>query len=213
MSLIQVFLCASLSLPASAIITLPPKTDQALIGSVYLPPANGLFTAFSDASRQANDSITQSIRTRQSEYGPVDNQETSFSISVFSAASNETLFDFHFEAPKLNGSYTKGSLTGDTIYRTGSLGKLLTIYALLVDVGDHVYLDPITKYVVSFGTTVRGSITRHLLTLSSSSQNSAVQLKLCLRTQSNIQTGMKSPLAALSLKYPALGAIVSLATF
>jgi hypothetical protein len=126
-----------------------PRTGPALTGAAYLPAADVSLFGFSDAIRKARAAIDQSIQTGQSTYGPIDNLETSFSISVFSAETNDTIFDYHFEAPHLNGSCTKGSLTDDTIYRTGSLGKLMTVYAFLVEIGDGVFLDSVTKYIVS----------------------------------------------------------------
>lgn len=125
------------------------KIDLAALGPVYQPAANHSYQAFATAKQQATDAINQLIATGNNTYGAFDNQGTSFSASVFDLTSNEYLFEFHFEAPGLNGSYTKGKLSENTIYRTGSLGKLLTIYNWLVDIGDEVYLDPITKYVVS----------------------------------------------------------------
>jgi hypothetical protein len=129
--------------------TLFGKSDQSLLGPVYLPATNGSSHFFREAKRQAYDEIQTAIKTGHSKYGKIDNEETSFSVQVFSTLNNETLFDFHFEAPKLNGSYTKGKLSDQTVYRTGSLGKLMAVYAILVDIGDHVFLDPVTKYVVS----------------------------------------------------------------
>ncbi|KAL6252772.1 hypothetical protein RBB50_000491 [Rhinocladiella similis] len=123
------------------------KIDLAALGPVYQPAANHSYQAFATAKQQATDAINQLIATGNNTYGAFDNQGTSFSASVFDLTSNEYLFEFHFEAPGLNGSYTKGKLSENTIYRTGSLGKLLTIYNWLVDIGDEVYLDPITKYV------------------------------------------------------------------
>lgn len=143
-------LLSTLALSAYASSPVLPVTDQPTIGPVYLSPANGSFAAFDDARTRAKAAIEKAIATGESQYGTVDNQETSFSISVFSTNSNETLFTYHFEAPLLNGSYTRGKLTDDTIYRTGSLGKLLSVYQFLVDIGDNVFLDPITKYIVSF---------------------------------------------------------------
>ena len=124
------------------------KIDLSVLGSIYQPAASHSFPAFEDAKDQATEALNQIITTANSTYGPLDSQGTSFSAAVFDLTSNEPLFEFHFEAPTLNGSYTKGKLTEDTIYRTGSLGKLFTIYAWLVDIGDDVFLDPITKYVV-----------------------------------------------------------------
>ncbi len=130
-------------------IPLDPKIDLTLLGPIYQPAANNSLQPWIDARKQATDALNQIVAIGNSTYGALDNQGTSFSASVFSLTSDEPLFEFHFEAPTLNGSYTKGKLTENTIYRTGSLGKLLTIYTWLVDIGDSVYLDPITKYVVS----------------------------------------------------------------
>jgi len=144
----SLLLLSSLALAAHASSPVLPLTDEPSIGPVYLSPANGSSAAFDDARTQSKAEIDEAVRTGESRYGEIDGQETSFSISVFSTNSNETLFTYHFEAPLLNGSYTRGKLTDDTIYRTGSLGKLMTVYQFLVDVGDSVFYDPITKYIV-----------------------------------------------------------------
>jgi CubicO group peptidase (beta-lactamase class C family) len=81
--------------------------------------------------------------------GLLDNQTTSFSINVFSSATNQTLFDYHYAAPGLDGSLTKGYLNSNTIYRVGSLSKLFTVYTLLVTAGFDDFDSPITKFVPS----------------------------------------------------------------
>lgn len=126
-----------------------PKTDIAVLGPVYQVAANTSFKPFADAKVAALNAINAAIATGNSSFGTLDNQNTSFSVAVFSTTSNETLFEFHFAAPGLNGSLTKGKLTNDTIYRTGSLGKLMTVYTFLVDIGDVIFTDPVTKYIVS----------------------------------------------------------------
>ncbi|KAK5451815.1 hypothetical protein LTS15_007538 [Exophiala xenobiotica] len=136
----------------SAFAQQDPKIDLAVLGPVYQPAANNSFEAFTDAKTQATNAINQIIAAGNSTYGALDNQATSFSAGVFSLTSDEPLFEFHFEAPQLNGSYTKGKLSENTIFRTGSLGKLLTMYTWLVDIGDQTYLDPITKYVPELAT-------------------------------------------------------------
>lgn len=141
-------LLSTLALAAHASSPVLPVTDEPTIGPVYLSPANGSSPAFDAARTQSKAEIDEAVTTGESRYGAIDTQETSFSISVFSTNGNETLFSYHFEAPLLNGSYTRGKLTDDTIYRTGSLGKLMTVYQFLVDIGDGVFHDPITKYIV-----------------------------------------------------------------
>lgn len=149
MALLSTLLHASLALPALAAIVVPPRADLAKLGHVYQSAANSSFKAFEDAATKATEAINQIIATGNSTFGPFDNETTSFSLSVFSASDKKPLFEYHFEAPGLNGSYTKGKLTEDTIYRSGSLGKLLVVYTFLVDIGDDVFTDPITKYIAS----------------------------------------------------------------
>ncbi|RFU31615.1 hypothetical protein B7463_g4741, partial [Scytalidium lignicola] len=139
-------LWASLVISTSAVV-FDQTIDLSLLGPIYLPAANRNFQAWDDAKTQAAAALNKIIQTGNSTYGPLDNKGTSFSTSVFDLICNEPLFDFHFEAPELIGSYTKGKLTDNTVYRTGSLGKLLVMYAWMVDIGDSIFTDPITKYI------------------------------------------------------------------
>ena len=79
--------------------------------------------------------------------GLPDNLTTSFSINVFSGFDDESLFNFHYSAPGLNGSLPSGKLDNDTIYRIGSLSKLLTVYTFLDQAGFASLQDPITRWV------------------------------------------------------------------
>ncbi|EXJ89929.1 hypothetical protein A1O3_02996 [Capronia epimyces CBS 606.96] len=141
------FIGASLALSVAAFPGVLNNTAPTWIGPIYVPATNTSSQLFLDASAAAYAAVTDAINTGVSQYGSVDNQTTSFSVAVFSAVTNETLFEYHFAAPGLNGSLTKGNLSENTIYRTGSLGKLFVTYAFLVDIGDGVFLDPVTKYL------------------------------------------------------------------
>lgn len=74
------------------------------------------------------------------------NVNTSFSIDLFSARDHESLFQYHFTAPVLNASSTK-KVDENTIYRIGSISKLVTVLALLLQEGKVHFHDPVTKYV------------------------------------------------------------------
>jgi hypothetical protein len=126
------------------------NTAPTLIGPIYVPSSDRSSQELLLASSEALNDITKAISTEVSKYGAIDNETTSFSATVFSATTNDTLFTYHFEAAQLNGSYTKGKLGDDTIYRAGSMGKLFTMFVFLVDIGDGVFLDPVTKYIVCF---------------------------------------------------------------
>jgi hypothetical protein len=125
-----------------------PKTDLALLGPVYRAQLDPSADAFAKAATQATEAVQKAVTSGNTSYGILDTKGTSFSASFFIVGSDKPLFEYHFEAPDLNGSYTKGNLTENTVYRTGSLAKLLTMYVWMVDIGDSVFNDPITKYIV-----------------------------------------------------------------
>ena len=175
-----------LVLSASAGRGLPP-TDLSVLGPVYMPAAHFNFPAFITAKKQVIAEIEASLSNGNSIYGPTDNQTTSFSVQVFGVQSDEPLLDYHFEAPGLVGSTTKRPLSENTVYRAGSLGKLMTIYVWMVDIGDKVFLDPITNYVVGSPPShhIRCDESNHGHSLSSS------RLLGHMKTLCGLQTGLK----------------------
>lgn len=76
-------------------------------------------------------------------------QNYSISIQVFSAHEAEPLFALSHTAPKLATQNTTGVKTVDenTVFRLGSLTKIYTIYSFLINAGDKLWNEPITKYV------------------------------------------------------------------
>jgi len=185
MSRWRTLVIASLATAAYTVENFPPRNALTLLGPVYQATTNSTWPQYANAVSQAHDALSQAITTGASAYGAIDNQTTSFSIAVFSATDNSTIFDFHFEAPQLNGSYTAGKLTDNTIYRTGSIGKLLTIYAWLVDIGDSVFLDPITRYVVSGCSTIHAFAVGPAITLSDCATARACSSRCNSATESN----------------------------
>lgn len=148
-----------------------PSPDLALHGPIYLPATNGSSQAFVNAKAEAKSAIEGIIAAGNSSFGLFDNLTTSFSLSVFRLADDEPLFEYHFDAPGLNGSLTRSKLTEDTIYRAGSIGKLMTVYTFLVDVGDAIFTQPVTKYLVS--STNEQEIKGWLLTITAGTGGSA----------------------------------------
>ncbi|MCJ1475233.1 hypothetical protein MMC13_003894 [Lambiella insularis] len=73
---------------------------------------------------------------------------TSFSINLFSALENDSSFQYHHAAPALaaalNGTKT---IDIDTVYRLGSITKLLTVWLFLIEADDVYFSQPITQYV------------------------------------------------------------------
>ncbi|KAI1427746.1 beta-lactamase/transpeptidase-like protein [Xylaria sp. FL1777] len=73
---------------------------------------------------------------------------TSWSLQVFSASSDEPVWEHYHTAKNLldqdEGNFTVGP---DTIYRLGSLTKIFTILTFLAEVGDSSWNDPVTDYL------------------------------------------------------------------
>lgn len=126
------------------------KNAITLLGPIYQPSTDLNAKVWDAAREKTEDGFHQMLKTGLTSSGMFDNMTTSFSASVFSVGSDDPLFEFHFEAPGLGGSLSAGKLSEDTIYRTGSLGKLLVTYTWLVNIGQAVWFEPITKYVVSY---------------------------------------------------------------
>lgn len=71
---------------------------------------------------------------------------TSFSIGLFSAHETDYLFQYHFTASILNASSTT-KVDENTVYRIGSISKLVTVLALLLQEHKVHFDDPVTKYI------------------------------------------------------------------
>ncbi|KAI1413840.1 beta-lactamase/transpeptidase-like protein [Hypoxylon sp. FL1857] len=73
----------------------------------------------------------------------------SMSIQVFAANDPVPLFSLSHTAPNLASKHSSGVKTVDenTVFRLGSLTKIYTIYAFLINAGDKYWNEPITKYV------------------------------------------------------------------
>ena len=74
---------------------------------------------------------------------------SSFTVNVFSASEDAFLYQTHHSDPSLLTNSNGGVKIVDenTIYRVGSISKLLTVYLWLVEAGDITFKEPITKYV------------------------------------------------------------------
>jgi hypothetical protein len=106
-------------------------TNCPILGPVF-PASSSLYA--SDAVQSAIAAFPGILQAALANELP-DNLTTSFSINVFSGFEDQSIFNFHYAAPVLNGSLPSGELNNDTVYRIGSLSKLLTVYTFLDQVG------------------------------------------------------------------------------
>jgi Beta-lactamase len=105
-------------------------------------------TALSSNSyfQQATKSFPQALSNGT--YGNINLSNVTFSVSVFSAIDKKTLYSLYNTAESVKSAPTGvKNVDGDSVYRLGSISKLLTIYAILMELGDGHWNDPITRYV------------------------------------------------------------------
>jgi CubicO group peptidase (beta-lactamase class C family) len=141
---------SSLALVAAAHGASVQLTDCSLLGPVYPMPANLTASrAIQKAQSTFSQQLSQLMRNGSSIWGPVNSVNTSISLAVFSPQSQDLLAEFHHigTGPGVKAHLTSGVLNADTIYRTGSVGKLLSVYTFMVKLGTKYWNEPVSKYI------------------------------------------------------------------
>ncbi|KAL1964886.1 hypothetical protein VTN77DRAFT_6239 [Rasamsonia byssochlamydoides] len=119
-----------------------------LLGPIYPAPINlPAEAAIQSAAANLSKELNLALTLGQSPLGNITANSTSLSVFIVSAADDRTLFDFNFGSPDLNTTGTT-NVTADLVYRIGSISKLFTVYALLLNAGGFErWDDPVTKYI------------------------------------------------------------------
>ncbi|KAM0262765.1 hypothetical protein ACHAQJ_001559 [Trichoderma viride] len=125
------------------------KTDQKLLGPSFAPlshiPSSNVIQ---EAVLNITNSLNDDIRTGKSSFGSFHSSTTSFSLTAISQLDSTPIIDFHHTSGSLNVSAGSTSrVTGDTVYRIGSVSKLFTVYALLLNNGTNYWNRPITDFI------------------------------------------------------------------
>lgn len=79
--------------------------------------------------------------------GNFSSNSTSFSVELFSTHSQTSLFQYHHTAPNLAVSNGTKLVDSNSIYRVGSLSKLLSVYTFIIKAGDKHFHESVTKYI------------------------------------------------------------------
>ena len=132
---------------AALLLTLVPRLSLGqncpILGPAYPAVAN---VSSSPVLNAAKATFTQAL-TEALSNGQLDGEAASFAVQVFSTFSDRPIFEYYHTASGLNGSLS-GSLVGpDTLYRIGSISKLVTVYAALARLPHKHWGDPITDFV------------------------------------------------------------------
>lgn len=94
-----------------------------------------------------NATIEQSL-ANGTVYGQLDPTSTSFSVDIWSLHDDDPLYTYHFSAPDFaEDEEGVKKVDSDTVYRLGSMSKLITVYTFLLAAGDTKFRQPVTQYV------------------------------------------------------------------
>ncbi|KAF7557384.1 hypothetical protein G7Z17_g713 [Cylindrodendrum hubeiense] len=79
--------------------------------------------------------------------GALNQTDLVFTVDVFSAATNTSIYSYSHVGEGQNGTLTADVLNDNTISRLGSVTKLFTVYAILAQAGLEVFNHPVTRYL------------------------------------------------------------------
>ncbi|EKG09752.1 Beta-lactamase-related protein [Macrophomina phaseolina MS6] len=123
-------------------------------GQLFPPPSNAsaapaILAAEASLRAQLADALASGTGV-----AGVELDGTFFSLAVFSAADSGSgpFFDYHHEVPGMRNATGGRPLDNESVYRIGSVTKLLTVYALLAERGDRDFGTPITEFLGDLGT-------------------------------------------------------------
>ncbi|KIX01720.1 uncharacterized protein Z518_09446 [Rhinocladiella mackenziei CBS 650.93] len=113
-----------------------------ILGPVFPPPSTLLndSAAISETLAQFSSTMRELDRNRT-----LAEFNTTFYFQVFSAS--DKLFNYSYAPPPMADFLTSGTLDDNTVFRIGSVSKLITVYTLLAEAGMEHMHDPVTKWV------------------------------------------------------------------
>lgn len=115
-----------------------------VLGPVFpIPTELPSAVAFQDTLKTLQATIDEAFTTGNTSYGPIRPTDT-YSIQIFSTKSEELLLDYHHQGSSVLGNRT---VDGDSIYRICSTTKTITVYLLLLEAGEAVFTEKVTKYL------------------------------------------------------------------
>ncbi|KAI8186558.1 hypothetical protein KHU50_001308 [Colletotrichum sp. SAR 10_65] len=132
-----------LSSAATAAAATIPSDEVPLIGPSFLSnfdPTNARSVL------NATESLPAIINTLF-ESDVLNKTDLVFTVDVFSAATNKSLYSYFHAGDEGKQGLTAGVLNDQTIGRIGSVSKLFTVYAIIAKAGIEVFSHPVTKYL------------------------------------------------------------------
>ncbi|KAF2761208.1 beta-lactamase/transpeptidase-like protein [Pseudovirgaria hyperparasitica] len=140
----MIFLLFSFLLSASAAFQPCP-----LPGAAFLPPKHlATDQNFKQLAVNLTKKLDRALNSGQSSYGPVQKDNTAYSVSVFAVDNPDLLSQWHHTPDMIkNSSFGVQTVDANSVYRIASVSKLVTVYALLASIGDQYWHRPVTDFV------------------------------------------------------------------
>ncbi|KAI9741723.1 MAG: hypothetical protein M1834_000108 [Cirrosporium novae-zelandiae] len=121
--------------------------DCPILGPVFPPPSDFTSEHLQDAFSNLTEALDQALSTGNSTHGKVYNN-TAFAIQFLSINDATPLFQYYYTPKSMStNSYGVSKVDGDSIFRIGSVSKLLLVYTLLLEVGETYWDQPVTNFV------------------------------------------------------------------
>lgn len=115
-----------------------------ILGPVFPVPSELHSSAtFQETLILLESKIDEALASGNTTHGPVNPNDT-YSIQIFSTKSEKPLLDYHRRGPAVLGNRT---IDGDSVYRIASASKLITVYLLLLEGGEGIFSEKVTKYL------------------------------------------------------------------
>jgi CubicO group peptidase (beta-lactamase class C family) len=143
---LQFCIAFGLVLNASQAVGSLNQNSCPLLGPAFPPPRGVDVDTFQPYADSLTVAIEDLLAGRSNPDWIVTNTSSSFSIALWTADSNESLYERHFEGSEIRGDGHE-ILDSDTLYRIGSISKVFPVYAWLASIGEAHLDEPITKFV------------------------------------------------------------------
>lgn len=117
-----------------------------IYGPTFPYPKNLANSAIVQSALQnLTNTINADYAAGNSSHGPVD-PASGAAIQIFSLEDQDSpLYEYYHDGTLLANSTGVKTINGDSIFRIGSVAKLLTVYLVLAELGDGVWTIPITE--------------------------------------------------------------------
>lgn len=120
-----------------------------ILGPSFPKPTNlNSLQPFQQAAKSLESQIDTALRGGTDAFGRGLFNQTTFSVGVFNIEDNGLLYQRHYTSASVtNSSLGTHNVDENTVYRIGSISKLMTMYTLLIVDGDKSWNFPVTNYL------------------------------------------------------------------